>query len=69
MTPKKEALIHQRLKKEDQFELPMDDTFFDQLHDKIMKAIDDTEVEKMNRWDRAKVFLESKSRLYRSTKD
>ena len=61
----KEALIEQKLKKEDPFEFPMDDLFFDQMHDKIMKAISETEIKPQTKWTKTWVFLETQSRLYR----
>ena len=65
MTARKEALIEQKLKKEDPFEFPMDDLFFDQMHDKIMKAVSETEIKPQTKWTKTWIFLETQSRPYR----
>ena len=54
----KEVLLIRKLKTEDPVELPMDDIFFDQLHDKIMMAVEKTEVKQVSKWQRTWVFLE-----------
>lgn len=61
----KEVLIEQKLKKEDPFELPMDEHFFDQMHDKIMQAVEKTEIKEQTKWTKTWVFLESRSRSLR----
>ncbi|OFZ30412.1 MAG: hypothetical protein A2622_08365 [Bdellovibrionales bacterium RIFCSPHIGHO2_01_FULL_40_29] len=55
---RKEIFIKEKLKKEDPVELPMDDLFFDQLHDKIMSAVEKTEMRSQTKWSKARVFLE-----------
>lgn len=58
---KKEYLIKLKLKKEDPVELPMDDQFFEDMHNKIMAAIDSTEIKPQTKWSKTKVFLERKA--------
>ena len=60
---RKELLIKQRLKKEDPVELPMEDKFFEHLHDKIMQAVNKTEIKSPVKWSKAKIFLERKMGL------
>lgn len=55
---KKEFLIKQRLKKEDPVELPMDDCFFELMHNKIMQAVDKIEMKPQAKWSKSKIFLE-----------
>ena len=55
---KKEFLIKQRLKKEDPVELPMDDHFFEVMHNKIMQAVDKIEIKPQTKWSKSKIFLE-----------
>jgi hypothetical protein len=57
----KEVLLVRKMKMEDPVELPMDDIFFDQLHDKIMCAVEKTEMKKITRWDKTRVFLDHKT--------
>ncbi len=61
----KEILIEQKLKKEDPFEFPMDDNFFDQMHDKIMQAVEKTEIKQQTKWTKTWVFLETSTRPFR----
>lgn len=65
MTARKEALIEQKLKKEDPFEFPMNDLFFNQMHDKIMKAVSEIEIKPQTKWTKSWIFLETQSRPYR----
>ena len=65
--PKKDVLIKQTLKKEDYLELPMDDFFYEKMHDKIMQAVEKTEFKAEPKWHKARVFLERKAENYRST--
>jgi hypothetical protein len=65
MISRKEALIELILKKEDQYELPMDDLLFDQLHDRIMQAVDKLETHQQTKWSKTRIFLESKARIFR----
>ena len=62
----KEVLLIRKLKTEDPVELPMDDIFFDQLHDKIMMAVEKTEVKQVSKWQRTWVFLEHKTAKHRA---
>lgn len=58
--------LKQQLIKEDPIELPMDDMFFDKLHDKIMADVEKTEIKPAaNKWTQPWVFLERKVRYYR----
>ncbi len=65
--PKKDILIKQILKKEDYLELPMDDSFYKKMHDKIMQAVEKTEFKAEPKWHKARVFLERSAESYRST--
>ncbi len=65
MTSRKEALIELKLKKEDQYELPMDDLFFNQMHDQIMQAVEKTEIKSQTKWTKTWIFLETQSRPFR----
>ncbi len=56
--PKKEFLIKKKLKKEDPLELPMDDSFFEQMHNKIMQALEKTEIKSKAKWSKSRIFLE-----------
>ena len=60
-TPKKEFLMQQLLRKKDSVELPMDDLFFEKMHDNIMQAVEKMEIKTEPKWSQAKVFLEPKS--------
>ena len=54
----KEMLLIKKMRAEDAVELPMDDAFFDKLHNKIMSAVDKTEVKPQSKWSKTWVFLE-----------
>lgn len=60
---KKRSADWAKTKKEDLFELPMDDLFFDQMHDKIMKAVELTEIKSQTKWTKSWIFLETQSHL------
>lgn len=58
--------LKEQLKREDPIELPMDDMFFDRLHDKIMADVAKTEVKPAaSKWAKPWVFLERQARYYR----
>ena len=57
----KEMMLIKKLKKEDPIELPMDDQFFDKMHDRIMFAVEKTEVKPLSKWAKTWVFLERKT--------
>ena len=57
----KEHLLKLKLKKEDPVELPMDDQFYEKMHNKIMSAIDATEVKPSSKWNKGRIFLEPKA--------
>ena len=40
------------LKRNDEVEPPMDDAFYERLHDKVMRAIDQTEIERPSVWQK-----------------
>jgi anti-sigma factor RsiW len=40
-------------------ELPMDDAFYDRLHDKIMAAVDQTEIKAVSPWEKPKKLLKA----------
>ncbi len=64
--PKKDFMIKQTLKKEDYLELPMDESFYDKMHEKIMQSVEKTEIQSQSKWSNAQVFLETSSNRYRS---
>lgn len=62
---KKEYLLKLKLKKEDPVELPMDDQFFEDLHNRIMQAVDSTEMQPLTKWSKTRIFLERKAPNYK----
>jgi hypothetical protein len=60
-TSSKEYLIKLKLRKEDPVELPMDDQFFEKMHNKIMQAIDSAEIKPQSKWNKTRVFLEQRT--------
>lgn len=62
----KELLLVNKLKAEDPFEYPMDDQFFDNLHNKIMLSVEKTEMKPVNKWEKTWVFLEQKTVNHRA---
>lgn len=58
--------IEKKLKQEDLIELPMDEKFFEDMHDKIMASIEKTEVKPLSRWAKTWVFLETKAKPHRA---
>ena len=67
LLPKKDFMIKQTLKKEDYIELPMDDSFYEKMHNQIMQSVEKMEIKSEPKWLKARVFLEQKSLRYRST--
>ena len=61
-----ESLLTQKLKKMDSIELPMDENFFDNMHNQIMQAVEKTEIKQLNRWAKTWVFLETRAKYYQS---
>lgn len=57
--------IEEKLKKEDPIELPMDEDFFDKMHDQIMAQVENSQIKPIDRWAKAREFLESRLRYYR----
>lgn len=62
----KDMIIVKKLKAEDAVELPMDEMFFDNLHNKIMLSVEKTEVKPMSALAKTWVFLERKTHSQRS---
>lgn len=62
----KDILILKKLKAEDPVELPMDEQFYDQLHNKIMLSVEKTEIKKMSKLAKTWVFLERKTQSPRA---
>jgi len=58
--------LEKKLKQEDLVELPMDEQFFENLHNKIMSSIEKTEVKPLSRWAKTWVFLETKAKPHRA---
>lgn len=57
----KEAMLVNKLKAEDAVELPMDEQFFDNLHNKIMLSVAKTEIKPVKKWEKTWIFLEKKT--------
>lgn len=57
----KEVILVNKLKAEDPLELPMEEQFFDNLHNKIMLSVAKTEMKPVNKWEKTWVFLEQKT--------
>lgn len=57
----KEAILVNKLKAEDAVELPMDERFFDKLHNKIMLSVAKTEIKPVKKWEKTWIFLEKKT--------
>ena len=53
-----------KLKQEDPIELPMDENFYNQLHNQIMASIEQIEVKPLSRWSKTWVFLELKRKAW-----
>jgi hypothetical protein len=62
----KDILILKKLKAEDPVDLPMDEKFYEQLHDKIMLSVEKTEIKKMSKLAKTWVFLERKTQSPRA---
>lgn len=62
----KEVMIVRKMKSEDSIELPMDDLFFDQLHNNIMAAVEKVEIKQPTKWQKTWVFLERAGRPHRA---
>jgi len=58
--------LREQLRREDPIELPMDDMFFDKLHDKIMADVAKTEIKPTaSRLSKSWEFLERQAHYYR----
>lgn len=58
--------LKKKLRQEDPVELPMDEKFYDNLHDKIMSSIQKTEVKPLGRIAKTWIFLETKAKPHRA---
>jgi len=56
--------IKNKLKEEDPVQLPMNDLFFEKMHDQIMARVEKTEIKPLSRWAKTWVFLEKKVHYY-----
>ncbi len=57
----KDAILERKIKKEDPIELPMDEKFFENMHNQIMQSIEQTEITPPTRLEKAWLFLETKA--------
>lgn len=48
-----------KLEKEESIDLPMDEAFYERLHDKIMTAVEQTEVKPKTRWEKPRKLLQA----------
>ena len=55
-----EKHLADKLKSEDPVELPMNDLFFDELHDKIMAKVNESEIQTVSKKDELKTALRNK---------
>lgn len=53
-----DILLKQTLKKEDRIRIPEDESFYENMNNKIMMAIESSEVSPSNKWEKPWVFLE-----------
>jgi hypothetical protein len=56
------TVLVKKMKKEDHLELPMDEKFYQNMHDKIMSAVEKTDVKPVSRWAKTWIFLETKAK-------
>lgn len=61
-----ETMIAKKLKKEDPIELPMDEKFFENMHDRIMVAVEKKAARPVRWRSKTWVFLESNAERARS---
>jgi hypothetical protein len=57
----KDAILEKKIKKEDPIELPMDEKFYEDMHNQIMQSIEHTEIKPPTRLEKAWVFLETRA--------
>lgn len=57
----KEMLLIKKLKAEDSVELPMDELFYENLHNKIMLSVQKADIKPVSKWTKTWVFLEQKT--------
>ena len=62
----KDMILIKKLKAEDHLELPMDEMFFENLHNKIMMSVEKTEIKPASKWTKTWVFLEQKTMHHRT---
>lgn len=53
-----DVFLKQKMKKEDNLSVPENVDFYEKMHNKIMNAIENTEVKKLSEWSKTWVFLE-----------
>ncbi len=53
-----DMLLKQTLKKEDRVRIPADESFYQNMNNNIMMAIENLEVTPENKWEKPWVFLE-----------
>ncbi len=53
-----DILLKETLKKEDRIKIPTDESFYMSLQSSIMTAIENSEVKKIDKWQKPWVFLE-----------
>jgi hypothetical protein len=53
-----DMLLKQTLKKEDRVTIPTDEKFYEAMNNRIMMAIETSEVSPENKWEKPWVFLE-----------
>ena len=58
--------LEKKLKQEDLVELPMDEKFYEDMHNKIMASVEKTELKPLSRWAKTWVFLETKAKPHRA---
>ncbi|MBC7742956.1 MAG: hypothetical protein H7061_12220 [Bdellovibrionaceae bacterium] len=61
----KNELFAKKIKKEDPIELPMDEKFFENMHNQIMQAVEQIEVKPPSRWAKTWIFLETTAQRQR----
>lgn len=64
-TSMKEEKLVQKLRDEDPLWLPMDEDFYNNLHNKIMSAVEETEIKPVSKWEKTWIFLERKTKAQR----
>ena len=66
ITAMKDALLLKRMKAEDAVRLPMDENFYDNLHNNIMAAVEKTEIRAAESANNSWLFLDKKAQESRA---